>query len=181
MKHCPHCGNQIKDEAAFCPYCGSRFEQPGSVGDSAQGQPQSGTPGGYPPQPNVVMVAPYDHTREYAAQDVSDNKVFCMVIYLMGVIGVIIGVLASHDSPYVRFHVRQALKCTVLEALLALCLIAAALLCVTVVLLPLGILAALVVAVMYVILLVVRVICFVEICMGKAVEPPIVRSLGFLK
>lgn len=158
MKNCPHCGNQISENAAFCPYCGAQFGQPNPAG-------------GYPQQPAVVMVAPYDHTREFDPQDVSDNKVYGMVIYLMGVIGVIVGLLAAQSSPYVAFHVRQALKFTVVDTLIGL---AALVLCWTLIV-PVAAAAA------YVVLWVVRIICFVQICQGKAIEPAIIRSLGFLK
>ncbi len=36
-------------------------------------------------------------------------------------------------------------------------------------------------AVMYIVFFVIRIICFFQICCGKAKEPVIIRSLGFLK
>lgn len=158
MKQCPHCGNQIHDDASFCPFCGSRFDQQAAKS-------------GYAPGTQVILVAPYDHTREFDPKDVSDNKVYCMVIYLMGVIGVIIGLLAAQSSPYVAFHVRQALKFTVVDTLIGL----VALVSFWTLVVP--VLAGIALAVLYV----VRIICFVQICQGKALEPVIIRSLGFLK
>ncbi|MCI6896753.1 MAG: zinc-ribbon domain-containing protein [Gemmiger formicilis] len=161
MKNCPYCGNPLNDDAAFCTQCGHQL-----------GQNAGANPGGtYAPQPNVIMVAPYDHTREFDPKDVSDNKVYCMAIYLMSVVGIIIGLLAAQSSPYVVFHVRQALKFAVLDTLLGLISLV---LCWTVVMPILAGIAA-------VVLLVVRIICFVQICQGKAVEPAIIRSFGFLK
>lgn len=162
MKNCPYCGNQIKDDAAFCPFCGNQLGQADSANAGGNG---------YAPQPNVIMVAPYDHTREFDPKDVSDNKVYCMAIYLMSVVGIIIGLLAAQSSPYVAFHVRQALKFAVLDTLLGLISLV---LCWTVVVPILAGIAA-------VVLLVVRIICFVQICQGKAVEPAVIRSFGFLK
>ena len=159
MKTCPNCGNQIRDDAAFCPHCGMQFQQ------AAPGQQP------YAAQPGVVYVAPYDHTQEFDPKDISENKVYCMVIYLMGVMGVIVGLLAAQKSPYVSFHVRQALKFTVVDVLLALCML---ILCWTLIV-PFA------VAIMMLVLWVVRIICFVQICQGKAIEPVIIRSLGFLK
>ena len=46
---------------------------------------------------------PFDHTSEFSAKDVSDNKVMAMLMYLMGTIGIIIALLAGTNSPYVGF------------------------------------------------------------------------------
>lgn len=156
MKTCVHCGNAVGDDAQFCPYCGASPD--------LQGAPNAYAQPGY-------AVFPYDHTAEFTQKDISENKVICMIIYLLGVAGVIIGLLASASSPYVAFHVRQALKFTVVEILSG---ILALVLLVTVIV---PILAAILMAVLFV----VRIICFVQICMGKAVEPVILRSLAFLK
>ena len=116
-------------------------------------------------------VDPKDHTAEFDAKDVTENKVVAMLPYLLGAVGIIIAALTAKDSAYVKFHIRQTLKITVLNALLAL--ITAAL-CWTVIV-PIA------AAVCIIILLVVRIICFVNVCSGKAKEPAIVSSFGFLK
>ena len=36
-------------------------------------------------------------------------------------------------------------------------------------------------AVMFIVFEVIAIICFFQVCQGKAVEPAIIRSLGFLK
>lgn len=164
MRNCTTCGNQIDDNAVFCPYCGTRFGQ-------APQQDMGQSVGGPVPMNNVIMVAPYDHTMEFDPKDISDNKVYGMALYLMGVLGVIIGLLAAQKSPYVMFHVRQALKFTVLEILIGMCALV----------LFWTLIVPVVAVIMLAILWVVRIICFVQICMGKAVEPAIVRSFGFMK
>lgn len=112
----------------------------------------------------------YDHTAEFDPKDIAANKVIAMVAYLLGTIGIIIALLGAHDSKYAAFHVRQALKFTVLEMLTG---IIAIVLCWTFVV-PIA--AALCILVLFV----VRIICFFSICSGKAKEAPIIRSFGFL-
>lgn len=72
----------------------------------------------YPPQQAFVPAYdPYDHTAEFDPKDISDNKVFAMLCYLMDFIGIIVALLATHSSKYTMFHVRQALKITVVSIL----------------------------------------------------------------
>ena len=113
----------------------------------------------------------WDHTAEFDEQDISDNKVLAMSVYLLGALGVIIGMLGSHNSPYAGFHVRQSLKFVVLESLT---MIAAVLLAWTIVV-PLA------AVVFRAILLIVKIACFFSICKGRAKEPAIVRGFKFLK
>ena len=147
MKYCPKCGTQCNDADAVCAVCGT----PLAITAPAAG--------------------PYDHTAEFDAKDISENKVFAMLPYLLDILGVLIALIASKESPYTRFHVRQALKLTVVNALLVL---ASVVLCWTV-LVPIA------AAVCAIIILVLRIICFFQICNGKAAEPAIICKLGFLK
>lgn len=163
MKNCPVCNNAIDDNATFCPICGSAQNNGAAPNNGFAPQ------GGY--QAPAPVVDPYDHTAEFDAKDISDNKVISMLVYLMGAIGIVIALLASNTSPYAAFHVRQALKFTVVEILAT---IVTALLCWTfIVPIAYGIFA--------VVLLVIKFICFFQVCSGKAKEPAIIRSLGFLR
>lgn len=164
MKICPNCQAQLDDAAAFCTNCGTHFAAPAQP----QGQPQTQYA---PPQQAYTAPDPFDHTAEFDPKDISDNKVFAMLGYLLGTIGIIIALLASHSSAYAMFHVRQALKFTVVNILMT---IAAAVLCWTFIV-PIA------AAIMYCVLFVIKIICFFSICSGKAKEPAIIRSLGFLK
>lgn len=164
MKICPNCQNQINDETTFCPMCGS------PVGGAAQpAAPVYQQPPQYAPP--VPAYDPYDHTAEFDPRDISENKVISMLVYLMGWVGIIIALLASNTSKYAAFHVRQALKFTVVETLSVL---ATVLLCWTFIV-PFAY------AIFSVVLFVLKIICFFQICSGKAKEPAIIRSLGFLK
>lgn len=160
MKNCCNCGTPLEDDATFCPNCGTPYSAPGA-------QPS------VPPDPGYTarQMIPYDHTGEFTTQDISYNKVICMCIYLLSAVGVFIALLASGSSPYIAFHIRQALKITVCEVLIVMISLV----------LAISVIVPIVGTVMLLILFVVRIVCFVQICGGKAIEPAIVRDLGFLK
>ena len=196
MKICKNCGAEIQDGAAFCTHCGTKVEeqkveeqrvepekteqaaqpvepeqtsgqsQAGSQNAGAQnvnygqnpnyGQSQNyGQQGGY--QPNYTPYDPYDHTSEFT--------------YLMGTIGIIVALLASKDSPYLSFHVRQALKFTVLEVLTGII----TLLLIWTFIVPIA------AGIFGIVLFVCKIIAFFSICKGNAKEPYVVRSFNFLK
>ena len=80
MKNCPRCNAQMEDNAVFCQNCGF------SVAQQAEPQAQQ-------PQYNQYAAAPapvvdqYDHTAEFSAEDVSENKLLAAVIYVSSVLG----------------------------------------------------------------------------------------------
>ena len=157
MKTCPVCQANVDDNCAFCTSCGHSFAA------DQQPQPQ--------PQPQPINADPADHTAEFDPKDISDNKVIAMLVYLLGTIGIIIAFLGSHESPYVRFHIRQSLKFLVIETLT---LLASAILCWTFIV-PIA------AGIFILVLEIIKIICFFQICGGKAKEPAIIRSFGFLK
>ena len=116
----------------------------------------------------VPMVDPKDHTAEYDPKDISENKVFAMAPYLMGALGIIVALLAAQKSEFTMFHVRQALKITLVQILLYVCCIV-------------PFLGWIFCGVCSIILFVLQIIMFFRVCKGKAVEVPIVSNLGFLK
>ncbi|MBP5154069.1 MAG: zinc ribbon domain-containing protein [Lachnospiraceae bacterium] len=152
MKICPTCGANIADDnAPFCSNCGYSF---------------TGAPAYTAPAAD-----PYDHTAEFDPRDISDNKVYSMIVYLMGVVGIIIAMLAAAKSPYTDFHVRQSLKLSICEILIGIAML----------LLAWTIIVPIAGAIAFLVIMVIRVICFFQICNGQAKEPAIVRNLGFLK
>lgn len=157
MKICPNCNAQLDDNMAFCVNCGTNLNE---------GQAASA-----PAAPVYLAADPYDHTAEFDAKDISDNKVMAMICYLFGFIGIIIALIASKDSPYAGFHVRQSLKIQV-----ALTLASVAMLLTCWLILP--VIAYVVISA---ILTVVRYICFFQVCSGKAKEPFLIKSLNFMK
>lgn len=166
MKTCPTCNQPVDDGAAFCGNCGAPLgqQQPDANPNGAQQPPY----GAY--QPYQAPVNPYDHTADFDAKDISENKVYCMFAYLSGFIGIIIALLASGSSPYIRFHIRQVLKFSVVDVLLG---IVAALTAWTFIV-PIA------AGIMFLVLLVIKIICFFQVGSGKAVEPAIIRNLNFL-
>jgi len=164
MKICPNCQMQVDDNAPFCQNCGTSFVA------NNQYQ-QSGPYQNVPPYNYAPPYDPYDHTSEFDAKDISENKVVSMLVYLMGAIGIVIALLASNTSKYAAFHVRQALKFTVVEILALLCTL----------LLFWTFIVPIAYAILMIVLTVLKFICFFQICAGKAKEPVIIRSLGFLR
>ena len=156
---CPKCGAKINDGSNFCTVCGN------PVGETS---PQAGAPTG---NPQVTYISPTDHTAEFSPKDISDNKVMAMLPYLMGIFGTIISLLAARESAYTYFHVRQSLKITVVNTLLGIATL----------LLFWTIIVPIITSICFLILTVIRVICFFQVCGGKAKEPMIICSLKFLK
>lgn len=140
----------MEDNIAFCPSCGN---------------PMNGG------APVAAVVASTDHTAEFDPQDISDNKVVAMLPYLTGWIGILISAILAKDSPYVQFHVRQALKLNIVSILLTFIL---AILCWTIIV-PIA------AGVCMTIVFVLQIIAFFQVCGGKAKEPAIISGLKFLK
>ncbi|MGN0502226.1 MAG: zinc-ribbon domain-containing protein [Ruminococcus sp.] len=170
MKTCPKCNAQLADDAMFCTNCGASFQNPNP--QPQQNVYQTNAQQTYA-QPVAPVVNVYDHTAEFDPQDVHENKIFAILCYIMGIIGVIVALLArsSVKSPYLSFHIKQALKITITTVLLGFISV---LLCWTCIVPIAG-------WVCIVILEVVSIICFFQTCFNKSVEAPIVRSLPFLK
>ena len=166
MKICPTCNAQLPDDATFCSACGTPIAPAAPEQAAPNQQAYAYAPPAAPYAAPVVNQ--YDHTAEFDAQDISDNKCFAMLVYLTGVIGIIVALLASHDSEYLKFHIRQAIK-------LMVCMILCAIICV------IPFLGWIVGGVCMGIIGIVEIICFFQVCSNKAVEAPIVRGIKFLK
>ena len=139
-----------------CAHCGAQLD------DAAMFCPNCGT------SFQQTYADPADHTAEFDPQDISDNKVIAMMPYIMGLLGVIVAAILAANSPYARFHVRTSLKFTVCQFICGIAFI-------------IPILGWLAGAVGLAIIFVLQIIAFFQVCKGKAKDPAIIKSLGFLK
>ncbi len=159
MKTCSKCNAQLNDEARFCTICGAQCETVGDVQQNSTFSQQS------------YQCDPTDHTSEFDAQDISENKIFSLICYLMGIIGIIIALLGARTSKYVAFHVKQALKISIIEAISGI----------VAVLLGWTFIIPIILCIFIVLLYVIKIICFIQVCQGRAKEPVIINYISFLK
>lgn len=159
MKFCPKCGAQMDDSALICGQCGASLGTP-------MGQPMAAPVAA----PIYAPVAPenYDHTAEFDPKEISEGKVYALAIYLIPIFGVLYALIGSTGNKFTNFHVRTWLKLQIVTMLSTIVGI-------------IPILGWIVAGVWAVINLVLTLICFFNVCNGKAIDPPIVRGLGFLK
>lgn len=181
MKICPNCRNQIKEDAVFCPVCGTAI----SIAPQYEPQPSQSSREFdtiYSPSPvytpPVPQVDPYDHTKDFVLSDISENKATAMLAYLLGPLGILMALMAAGSSKYVDFHVKQAMKLTVAEILGILALVVFSFLLWNI---RLRAFMFFVIAVALIGLVVLHLLCFLQICRGKAIEVYLVRNLKFLK
>ena len=91
MKICPTCNAQLPDDATFCSACGTAIAAAAPAPEQAAAPEQTAAPEQAAPvytQPApqyapAPVVNPYDHTAEFDADDISENKCYAMLIYLM--------------------------------------------------------------------------------------------------
>ena len=182
MKVCPNCNASYEGDMKFCLQCGTPLadapvnEAP--VNEAPAQEPQFQQPVQEPQfqqpayaQPAPVAADPFDHTAEFDAADISDNKVFAMLPYLFGFVGIIVAMLAAKESAYTKFHIRQALKITISSYLV---LFITLVFCWTFIIPIAG-------GVCSCILFVLVIIAFIQVCKGQAKEPAIIKNFKFFK
>lgn len=183
MKTCPGCNSAIDDRAIFCTVCGNKFEENADSEICDNDFVNTNDAGAYSSNDASCDGAPYadagcvftadptDHTAEFDAADVSSNKPLALLVYIGGIVGLVIAILMKKDSRYLDFHIRQSVKIYITELI---CVVVGSIL--SCFILPM--IAAMIAVV---VLLVVRIICFVQVAEGKSKEPYIVKGLNFLK
>ena len=145
MAFCSNCGAELPEGATSCPNCKAVFS-------------------------TAVRKDIYDHTSEFDAEDIADNKLFALCIYIFDILGIILGALLVKDSKYLMFHLKIALRIEIISVLTA---IASAILCWTIIVPFAG-------AIFCIMLFVIKVIAFVQVCKGEAKDPWLVREFKFL-
>lgn len=168
MKTCPNCGTQIDDNIAFCTNCGVKLDAYAPSQQSYTPPQQPYTP---PQQPYAPIVDPTDHTAEFTSEDVHENKVFALLCYGMGVIGIVIALLAKRDSAYLNFHIKECIKLAVMEIVVGFITIVGSII----------IIGGFVGGIMMIILAVVQIIGFCNCAGNKSKELPIIKGFSFLK
>ena len=198
MPVCPKCHRNLPEGSVFCGACGTKLAGASEPRDRDTGSLRTSEPS------LDYGTGSYDHTMSFEKKDISDNKVICMFIYLGGFLGLLWAFL-SQESPFVKFHLRQAMKIHVFEIILSICCFGLAAIIGSIGLLAgtvsstysyydmnmalrsLGGASVLIVIIMMIYgcfmacLQVVSIICFFHICGGKAIEAPIVRGFRFLR
>lgn len=168
------------------PYMQGQPGQPGMPGMGGQpgmpGQPGFGGPqpfmnnqGNYQqpqymqpqPQPQVPKFDPSDHTAEFDAEDIKENKLIAVLPYFFFFLGVIVCCL-NKESKFARFHMKNAIRLEIASIL-------ALLPCIIVI--P----GVFVTAILSVILVVVYVIAVVNVFKGKAKDLPVIGGIKWLQ
>jgi uncharacterized membrane protein len=138
--------------------------------------PNYAVPGAVPPvvpgqQPFVTTIDPDDHTADFTPEDVSEHKIYALLVYIGGIIGIIPALLIGKDSPYLKFHVQQKMKLMVTSLLVTMvCSVTSFL-----------IIPALLAGVAAIVVFVVNLICFFRTASGKSIEAPIVKDIKLFK
>lgn len=146
MAFCSNCGAQLPEGASQCPNCNAVIT--GTV--------------------DTAVTYPWDHTAEFTAEDISENKVYALVAYALGILGVVVAMICAGDSKYVKFHCRESAKLAVAMTVVG---ILSGVFCWTCIALVAGVVLCLIFTVLYV-------IAFVQVCKGQAKEPWLIRSIG---
>lgn len=121
------------------------------------------------------------YQKAYDDKDISENKIAALAAYILGTLGIITALLMSDESPYAKFHIRQALKITICSMVLLMF----AVIFLFLGMIPfVGIIFKLMFAVTgaaWFVVLVIRLIAIFQVCDGEAREPVIIKSINFFQ
>lgn len=63
--------------------------------------------------------SPWDKTELFSAEEVKGYRLTAVLIYLLGIFGIILALVTDKSSSYLKFHIAEGLKITVVTAALA--------------------------------------------------------------
>ncbi|MCR5403273.1 MAG: zinc-ribbon domain-containing protein [Butyrivibrio sp.] len=157
------------------PQPGAQGPQPG-MQQNFQGAYQQAPNGQMPngqmpyqqPYPQYQAVDVSDHTADFDAKDIADNKLFAMLPYFFGCLSGVLAGIYIKDSEFIKFHTKNTIRLAIAEIL-----------CLIVMIIPF--IGWMIGGILLVVMGVVRIIGMVYVCQGKAKDLPIVGSIGFLK
>ncbi len=61
----------------------------------------------------------WDKTELFSDEEVKEYRLTAVLIYLLGIFGIILALVTDKSSPYLKFHITEGLKITVVTAVLA--------------------------------------------------------------
>lgn len=176
MKICPNCGASMADNAKFCIQCGMASANMQHQQYDSDQQYRYNDQEQYrynDPNRKYNTYDPYDHTAEFSPEDIKENRLYALLIYVASLIGVVIALMIDkkQDSAYLRFHIRQGIKLFIMEGIVLVIMLILSWATVFVVI---GVICL-------VFCFILNVIAFVQVCRKKAKEIPVIRLIGFLK
>ena len=102
MAYCRNCGKEIDESAKFCSYCGTATDVNANTNKSfnlgEKFQEFNNTK---------------DHTEEFEAEDIENNKIIALFAYF-GLL-ILIPIFATPNSRYAKFHVSQGINLIVVS------------------------------------------------------------------
>ena len=106
---CWNCNHVYDENWGVCPNCGhTEAEKPLTP---------PLTPDDY--SRRHVNVTGFDHTDEFKRSEAARERPYALLAYLLGLPGILIASIGQ-KSAYVRFHIRQSLKYSILEMLMSM-------------------------------------------------------------
>ena len=95
MAFCKKCGAEISDNEVLCANCAKVSENVKNNSENA-----------YRQATDFMSNVP-DHSAEYTAEDMEQNKVYAILAYI-GIL-FLVPILCAKESPFARFHANQGL------------------------------------------------------------------------
>lgn len=96
MIHCRNCNYEYDEDWNMCPKCGYKSDER-----------------------HQNYVIGFDHTAQFKRSEAARERPYALLAYLLGLPGIFIAAIGQR-SEYVKFHIRQSLKYSVLEILMTM-------------------------------------------------------------